>query len=121
MRSRAAEVPVIDQKRRSQAQQRLGWQERHLPAAGNRAARPKRPELITGLASSQVQVISQVSHARMLLPARPHIQDLHRVAIPSNRITTPGTAAPSASTADQEQPIRLIHRPSRSRHERQLS
>jgi len=38
MRGAPAEVPVIDQERRGQAQQRLGRHERHLPAAAGRAA-----------------------------------------------------------------------------------
>ena len=66
----AAEVPVIDQERRGQAQQRLGRQERHLPAAAGRTAPGQRPELLPCLADRQVQVISQVSHVGRLQPAQ---------------------------------------------------
>ena len=62
-----AEMPVIHQERSRKAQQRLDGQERHLPAALNRAPHQKRPELITGLADRQVQVISKVSHAVRVL------------------------------------------------------
>ena len=80
MRSAPTELAVIDQKRRSQAQQRLGRQERHLPAAAGRTAQGQRPELVARLADRQVQVISQVSHIRRLQPARPHKEPLSRDA-----------------------------------------
>jgi hypothetical protein len=85
MRGAPTEVPVIDQERRGQAQQRLGRQERHLPAAAGRPAQGQRPELLPRLADRQVQVISQVSHVRRLQPARPHKEPL----------SWPATSAPS--------------------------
>jgi hypothetical protein len=80
MRGGPAEVTVIDQEGGGQAQQRFGRQERHLPAAVGRTARGQRPELLPCLADRQVQVISQLSHAWRLQPARPHKEPLSQAA-----------------------------------------
>ena len=90
MRGAPTEVPVIDQERRGQAQQRLRRQERHLPAMG-RTTQGQRPELLPRLADRQVQVISQVSHVRRLQPARPHKEPLSRAAT-----SAPSVGAPHA-------------------------
>jgi hypothetical protein len=82
-------VAMINQERRGQAQQRLGRQERHLPAAAGRTARGQRPELLPCLADRQVQVISQVSHAWRLQPARPHKKPLSRAATSALTVGAP--------------------------------
>jgi len=81
VRGGAAEAPVIDRERGGQAQRRLGQQERDLPAALDRAPGQERPELPARLASRQLQVIREVSHAARLLPAGPP-EEAHPHAAP---------------------------------------
>jgi len=82
-------VPVVNQERGGQAQQRLDRQERHLPAARDRAPCQQRPELLTCLADRQVEVVSQVSHgARLSLPRQP--RRLHRKRSRQNRMFVSG-------------------------------
>jgi hypothetical protein len=61
---------MIDQKRGGETEQRLDWQEYDLPAARYGAASQERPELLSRLVGSQVQVVPEVGHAVRLLPGR---------------------------------------------------
>ena len=104
MRRASAEVAVIDQERRRQAQQRFDRQERHLPAAVRRAARGHCPELLPCLADRQIKVISQLSHAWRLQPALPHKEPLARADTSVLSIAPPmiGMAAKAAKTPGLE-------------------
>ncbi len=57
-------MPVVDQERRGEAEQRLHGRERHLAFAGRRdaAAVQQGTELLAGLADRQVQVVREVRH-----------------------------------------------------------
>jgi hypothetical protein len=83
---------AVDQERGRKTQQRLGWQERHLPATLNGAAREKRPELLARLADRQLQVTSEVSHAARLLPARSPGKPLARTRAPRRHVPTAAEA-----------------------------
>jgi hypothetical protein len=62
-------VAVVNHERRGQAEQRLGRQERDLPARRDRAARQQRPDLLPPLTVRQLQITGEVSHGVRLLPA----------------------------------------------------
>jgi hypothetical protein len=68
MRGTAAEMPVVHQERRSQAQQRLYRKERDLPPLLHRTALQQHPELNLRLARCQIQVIREGGHALRVLP-----------------------------------------------------
>ena len=71
MRGAAAEMPVVYQERRGQAQQRLHRKERDLPALRHRTALQQHPELCLRIARRQIQVILEGGHARRVLSRRP--------------------------------------------------
>ena len=67
MRRRAAELPVIHEEHRGQAQQRLGCQEVDLAPGQDRLAPRQVPELLLRLSSRQIQVTTQIGHVARLL------------------------------------------------------
>ena len=68
MRGAAAEMPVVHQERRGQAQQRLHRKERDLPALLHRTTLQQHPELSLRIARRQIQVILEGGHAPRVLP-----------------------------------------------------
>jgi hypothetical protein len=70
MSSAAAELAMVNQEGRGQAQQRLRRQEGALPADSHGTPRQQLPELLPSLASRQLQVIRKGGHALRLLPGR---------------------------------------------------
>lgn len=64
----AAEVPVVDQERSCQAQQRLDRQECDLSTRGDRGSSYEFAELLPSLTEGQIQEIGKFRHtARLLL------------------------------------------------------